>query len=449
MCFLEVLKLLIEEARRNSVTGIKNHWTTKLIAFFLVLGLLSGGQAIFPRETGLEGLFQWSVKNYLDEKYWEVSKDLELLLSFCDENHNQLKGKIYLLLGAACEQIGEIEKAKKNYRLALELLEKPIIEGIDLTLLPEYQYMIMNKQKSFDQENIDRPITRRIIEKPIARPKRKKRISPLHMIAGGVLLAGLTVAFISKKKVQEEEIDFVPDYDTRELGIEWIRIPPGAFDMGDNFNEGEEDEQPVHAAYMDEYFISKYEVTFRQLDKYCDETGFRKPSDYIWGRGDRPVINLTWAEAVAFCQWLSRKTRKNIHLPSEAQWEKAARGTDQRRYPWGNSPPDCSKANCNNCYNQTRPVGSHPAGVSPYGVHDMAGNVAEMCLDQYNETFYSNSPNQNPQNTPGSDNQYTLYVIRGGSWTSDDDVGYRAADRGSITPGNQGITVGFRLVMER
>lgn len=449
MCFLEVLKLLIEEARRNSVTGIKNLWTTKLIALFLVLGLLLAGQSIFPRETGLEGPFQWSIKNYLDEKYWEVSKDLELLLSFCDGNHNQLKGKIYLLLGAACEQLGEIEKAKKNYHLAFELLEKPIVEEIDLTSLPEYQLMIIKKQKPFTREKIDRPITRRIIEKPISRPKRKKRISPLYLIAGGALLAAVAVAFVLKKKVQEEEIEFVPDYDTRELGIEWIRIPPGTFDMGDNFNEGEEDEQPVHAAYMDEYFISKYEVTFRQYDKYCDETGFRRPSDYGWGSGDRPVIDLTWADAVQFCRWLSRKTRKNIHLTTEAQWEKAARGIDRRRYPWGNSPPDCSKANCNNCYNQTRPVGSHPDGVSPYGVHDMAGNVAEICLDQYNETFYSNSPNQNPQNNPGADNQYTLYVIRGGSWSGDDDVGYRAADRGSISPANRSSTVGFRLVMER
>jgi formylglycine-generating enzyme required for sulfatase activity len=449
LCFHEVLKFLIEETRRNSVTGIKNHWTTKLIIFFLALGLLSGGQSILPRETGLEGLFQWAVKKYLDEKYWEVSKDLDLLLSFFDENHNQLKGKIYLLLGAAWEQLGEIEKAKKNYQLALELLEKPMVEGIDLTSLPEYQRMIMNKQKPFDQEKIDRPITRRIIEKPITRPKRKKRISPLYMIAGGAILVAVTVAFVLKKKVQEEEIEFIPDYDTRVLEIDWIRIPPGAFNMGDNFNEGEEDEQPVHAAYMDEYFISKYEVTFRQFDKYCIETGFRRPYDHDWGRRDRPVINLTWAEAVQFCQWLSRKTRKNIHLPSEAQWEKAARGVDQRRYPWGNSPPDCSKANCNNCYNQTQPVGSYPAGVSPYDVHDMAGNVSEMCLDQYNVTFYSNSPSQNPLNNPGSDNQYTIYVIRGGSWSGNDGVGYRAADRGSISPENMSNTVGFRLVMER
>jgi len=153
---------------------------------------------------------------------------------------------------------------------------------------------------------------------------------------------------------------------------------------------------------------------------------------------------------MGFCSWLSRKTRKNIHLPTEAQWEKAARGTDQRRYPWGNSPPDCSKANCNNCYNQTRPVGSYPTGVSPYGVYDMAGNVAEMCLDQYNKNFYGMSPYNNPINTNESIYvQLRVIVIRGGSWSGDDIIGCRAADRGQINIANSSNTLGFRLVMER
>jgi formylglycine-generating enzyme required for sulfatase activity len=419
------------------VTKFKNHWTTKCIALSLALGLFSGGQLIMPRETDLEGPFKWAIKNYLEGKYREVSKDLELLLSLCDEHHKELKGKIYLLLGAAYEQLGEIEKAKKNYQLSLELLKNPAVEGVDLTSLLEYQRIIMKKSK---------PVTRKIIEKPISRPKRKKRISPLYLVAGGALLAGLTVALLLKKKEQEEEIDFVPDYDTRYLGIEWIRIPPGEFLMGDNFNEGEEDEQPVHTVHLGEYFISKYEVTFDQYDRFFTEVSFRRPSDEGWGRANRPVIDVKWASAEQFCQWLSRKTRKNIHLPTEAQWEKAARGTDQRRYPWGNSPPDCSKANHNNCYNQTQPVGSHPAGVSPYGVHDMAGNVAEMCLDRYNQAFYSNSPYNDPQNNAGAD---SMYVIRGGSWSGDDDVGYRAADRGRISPGTSSNTLGFRLVMER
>jgi formylglycine-generating enzyme required for sulfatase activity len=430
------------------VTGFRQHWTTKLIAFFLVLGLLSGGQTIFPRETNLEGLLKWSVKNYLEEKYWEVIKDLELLLSFCDETQNQLKGKTYLLMGAAYEQLGEIEKAKKNYQLSLELLEKPMIDGVDLTSLPEYQRMIMKKQNPVTWKKIEGPITRKIIEKPISRPKRKKRIPLLYLAAGAVLITGIVIAFVSKKKVHEEEIDVIPDYDTRQLGIEWILVPPGEFMMGDNFNEGKEDEQPVHAVYLYEYFISKYEVTFEQYEKYCEETGSAKPYDNGWGRGNRPVINVSWNNAERFCNWLSKKAGKNIHLPTEAQWEKAARGSDQRRYPWGNSPPDCSKTNYD-CDNQTHPVGSHPAGVSPYGLHDMAGNVSEWCRDGYRSTYYYQSPYTNPEYTPVYVYLHTRFVIRGGCWTSNHPMGIRCADRGDNTQESYSETVGFRLVMER
>lgn len=421
------------------MTGFKHHWTTKLISLFLAIGLLWGGQLIFPRETGLEGLFKWAVKNYLEGKYWEVSKDLELLLSYCDEDHNELKRKIYLLLGAAYEQLGDIKKARQHYQLSYVLLQNPAVDGIDLTSLQEYQRIIMKKQK---------PIPRKIIEKPIPRPKTKKRISLLYIIAGGALLVGLVVAFVLKKEVKPEQVDFVPDYDTRQLGIEWIRIPPGEFMMGDNFNEGEDNEQPVHAVYLGEYFISKYEVTFEQFDKYCDEVGFPKLDDNGWGRGNRPVNNVNWRTADIFCNWLSRKTIKNIHLPTEAQWEKAARGTDQRRYPWGNSPPDCSKANYD-CDNQTHPVGFHLAGVSPYGLHDMAGNVSEWCRDGYSSTFYAASPYSNPEYTPTFISSYTRHIIRGGCWTSNHLMGIRCADRGNNTQDSRSETVGFRLVMER
>jgi formylglycine-generating enzyme required for sulfatase activity len=421
--------------------GFKHHWTTRCIALFLAVGLLWGGQSIFPRETNLEGLFKWAIKNYREGKYREVREDLELLLSYCGEDHNQLKGKIYLLMGAVCEQLGDIKKARQNYHLCLELLQNPAIEGIDLTSLQEYQDIIMKKQK---------PLHGRIIEKPISRPKRKKRISPWYIIAGGAILVGLAVAFALKKEAkekEEEDIDVVPepDYDTLKLGIEWVQIPAGEFMMGSNFSEGEQDERPAHAVYLDEYHISKYEVTFAQYDKYCEETGKAKPDDNGWGRGNRPVINVTWDDARIFCDWLSRKTSKKIHLPSEAQWEKAARGTDQRRYPWGNSPPDCSKANYD-CDNQTHPVGSHPAGVSPYGIHDMAGNVSEWCLDEYRSDFYFVSPYKNPVNTYNPTHLYFWFVIRGGSWTSNHPVGIRCADRGrsSSIPLN---TLGFRIVM--
>jgi len=222
--------------------------------------------------------------------------------------------------------------------------------------------------------------------------------------------------------------------------VEWVQVPAGSFKMGDNFNEGFSDELPVHTVYLDTYYISKYEVTFEQYDEFCDATGRTKPSDEGWGRGDRPVIHVNWNDAKAFCDWMSGETGENIHLPTEAQWEKAARGTDQRRYPWGNGSPDNSLANYANNLGKTLPVGSYPEGVSPYGIHDMAGNVWEWCSDWYDYDYYSSSPTNNPQG-PSS---RPYHVRRGGSWSNLAHV-IRSALRDYYSPSSSDFSVGFRL----
>jgi formylglycine-generating enzyme required for sulfatase activity len=140
---------------------------------------------------------------------------------------------------------------------------------------------------------------------------------------------------------------------------------------------------------------------------------------------------------------LSQKTGKNIHLTTEAQWEKAARGTDQRRFPWGNADANCSLLNYTDCVNKTMPVGSYPSGVSPYGVHDMSGNVAEWCQDYFSPTYYSNSPYQNPQGPSTG----TWRVLRGGALgihTSN----IRAASRTRNGFYRHFSNVGFRIVWE-
>jgi uncharacterized repeat protein (TIGR02543 family) len=187
--FHERLNFLIER-RRYTVTRFKHHGTTKLTALFLALGLLWGGQLIFSRETGLDGLFKWAIKNYLDGKYREAAKDLELLLSYCDEDNNELKGKIYLLLGAVNEQLGNIPEAKKNYQLAGELLPDPAIEKVDLTSLKEYRRIVMNKQK---------PLESGIIEKPTAKPKKRKSSSLSYLVLGGIVIAGVAALLLLKK----------------------------------------------------------------------------------------------------------------------------------------------------------------------------------------------------------------------------------------------------------
>jgi formylglycine-generating enzyme required for sulfatase activity len=269
--------------------------------------------------------------------------------------------------------------------------------------------------------------------------KRKKKKIPWLLIIGGAVVAG-AVVFLLLSKNDDPEGNDESDYDTNVLGIKWVNIPTSEFRMGDNFNEGYPDEKPVHTVSLDSYYISKYEVTFTQYDMFCSETG---RSNLAWGRGSWPVIGVTWKDARAFCDWISQKTGKNIHLPTEAQWEKAARGTDQRRYPWGNGSPNCKLANYYGCVIKIVPVGSYPSGVSPYGVHDMVGNVREWCADWYSSTYYSRSPRDNPSGPSSGHSR----VIRGGSWYDDANPS-RSANRFYSPPFYRNSYIGFRIVRD-
>jgi formylglycine-generating enzyme required for sulfatase activity len=277
--------------------------------------------------------------------------------------------------------------------------------------------------------------------------KDENSISPLHLAVskGHIQVVKLLLANNAIVNTKDSRamtpLYYAKDKEIAKLPtIEWVSIPSGSFKMGDNFNEGSSAEKPVHEVYLSSYSISKYEVTFEQYDKFCDATGRTKPSDEGWGRGKRPVIHVTWDDAKAFCDWLSSQTGESIHLPTEAQWEKAARGTDQRRYPWGNGAPNSSLANYNNQVGKTMPVGSYPNGKSPFGVHDMAGNVWEWCSDWYSSTYYSVSPGSNPQgHSSGSDR-----VLRGGFWSRNAYL-LRSAYRASGYPSDQYGSVGFRL----
>lgn len=208
--------------------------------------------------------------------------------------------------------------------------------------------------------------------------------------------------------------------------VEWIHIPAGEFIMGYeyvsnsdikkyNINDSKPYMEPPHKVYLDDYYISKYEVTFEEYDKFCEETGHRRSSDFGWGRGTRPAVDISYDDAVAYCQWISTKTGMNIHIPTEAQWEKAARGTDERMLPWDAGMfPDHEHANYFTRIGKTVPVGSYPLGVSPYGVHDMGGNVTEWCQDWFGWNYYKESPYRNPTGpATGTDR-----IRRGGDWRS-------------------------------
>jgi formylglycine-generating enzyme required for sulfatase activity len=196
-----------------------------------------------------------------------------------------------------------------------------------------------------------------------------------------------------------------------------IRVPAGEFIMGRN--DGADDERPERRVWLDEFYIDRTEVTNASFKAYCDATGRIYPNnpgwdeDYFLQRPDYPVVNITWEQAHGYCEWAHKR------LPTEAQWEKAARGTDGRLYPWGNAWAD-SAANLSSilhadAYERAAPVGSLPKGASPWGVLDMAGNVWEWCADWYQLDYYSKSPLKNP---PGPSAQSAWRVVRGGGFSS-------------------------------
>ncbi len=199
------------------------------------------------------------------------------------------------------------------------------------------------------------------------------------------------------------------------LGPEMVRIPAGRFRMGDIQGGGDRDEKPVHRVSVSEFAMGKYEVTFAEYDKFAQATGRKKPDDKGWGRGNRPVINVSWNDAVAYAEWLSQQTGKEYRLPTEAEWEYAARAGTKTKYWWGNKIGN-NRANCDGCGSrwddkQTVPVGSFAA--NPFGLYDTVGNVWEWVADPWHSN-YKNAPNDGQVWKTGGDN--SSRVLRGGSW---------------------------------
>jgi formylglycine-generating enzyme required for sulfatase activity len=207
---------------------------------------------------------------------------------------------------------------------------------------------------------------------------------------------------------------------------EEVLIPAGTFQMGCDVNNPAENgcseswqtaELPLHTVNLDTYYIDKYEVTNARY-KACVNAGVcTAPAesrsytrDEYYGTStyaDYPVIFVNWLQANTFCRWVGKR------LPTEAEWEKAARGgSDTRKYPWGDTPPDSTLLNYNSNVGDTTRVGSYPSGASPYGAMDMAGNVAEWVNDWYDANYYPVSPGSNP---PGPA-EGIYRVTRGGSW---------------------------------
>jgi formylglycine-generating enzyme required for sulfatase activity len=218
---------------------------------------------------------------------------------------------------------------------------------------------------------------------------------------------------------------------------EMVGVPAGEFVMGRD-NAEYSREGPAHTVYLDAYYIDMLEVTNAQY-RICLEVGgclqIERP-EYFDNPdlSDHPVINVNIEMARRYCRWAGKR------LPTEAEWEKAARGTDERTYPWGEKI-DCDHAQYKECGGQTVPVGSFPQGASPYGALDMAGNVWEWAPDLFVEDYYQDSPARNPTGgTRGNE-----FVFRGGSWTESGDL-LRSSYRTWYNPDAQYYNLGFRCL---
>jgi len=259
-----------------------------------------------------------------------------------------------------------------------------------------------------------------------------------------------------------------------------VYIPPGEFEMGANEYDNE---KPPHTVYLDGYRIGKYQVTVKQFGLFVKDTGYKAEAEksggaYTWTgkkweqkegidwknpgfkqEDNHPVVCVSWDDVLEYCKWLSGKKGVNFNLPTEAQWEKAARGTDGRKYSWGNPDPSGERANfadkqawlkmksswadkdVDDGYVYTAPAGSYPAGASTYGLLDMTGNVWEWCNNWYGP--YSDKYQKNPTGPKSG----TCRVLRGGSWY--DNVGSLGCSlRGYNGPSFRVSYDGFRLCQD-
>jgi formylglycine-generating enzyme required for sulfatase activity len=258
---------------------------------------------------------------------------------------------------------------------------------------------------------------------------------------------------------------------SRAAAPELARIPAGEFLMG--AADADEDERPVHSVYLSEFFIGRFAVTQDDYARFIEATGYPPPAirslpliatggrgrefeemaePYVWtdrrpapGRGSHPVVLVRYEDATAYCSWLSQTLGRIVRLPTEAEWEKAARGgVDGLRYPWGQH---CDSSRCNFLVNAStkRQRGTRPAGTYPpnqYGLYDICGNTWEWVADWYGCDYYAISQPRNPTGPEVG----TMRIVRGGSWVNEDVKMIRCAYRHKVPPDTYAYSIGFRIV---
>ena len=213
---------------------------------------------------------------------------------------------------------------------------------------------------------------------------------------------------------------FEPSFSNEVSSREMVHFPTGVFEMGSPKGTGKKNEYPNHKVYLDAFYLDRFEVTFADFEAYLAAHLKKYPTITGWvdrkARADlinKPIFGLQWKRCRNYCEWREKR------MPTEAEWERAARGIENRIYPWGNEPPDKSRANFGNCcfvqkgkvHNE---VGHYEKGNTAEGISDLGGNVAEWVSDWYDKKYYKRSPYKNPKGPKKG----KYHVIRGGAWNS-------------------------------
>jgi sulfatase modifying factor 1 len=401
---------------------------------------------------------------------WAGNKTLGLLS--LDPTIQELQKQITLLLSLSAElanktfiQESWTVKVMNNLR---QILEQYILQaGANEQCIQSFPETMVETAIGFVMAN------NRAFSKPFKRSFYENKLRSLGIAVEWLKEPSFFDVVIQARAIEKNSQGFWQAAFAEDLTM--IYIPRGFFTMGVPWESGgADDESPQHEVELNAYWIAKNETTFIQYDRFCEDTDRELPSDFDKGRKKRPVIGISYQNAVDYCQWLTFKTGVLFRLPTEAEWEKAAKGSDKRKYPWGNTDPKGSLGNFADLnfleyYQQTNPpanetekqqmrqwiaettddghiftapVGTYPKGASPCGALDMAGNVWEWVADWYDGNYYQKSPRQNPLGSSGG-----IYrVVRGGGWDCHPWM-LRSTSRSGAPPSpNKGSeTIGFRV----
>jgi len=397
----------------------------KILLFLVMLGLDIDPEKAAAVSNERSMKFGVGYEYLKQHKYQEARAAFEADLQ---QHPGNAMGHFYL--GDACWGLKAWACAEEHYETSLELDAKSSVADLAKQRARKAKvWRLLNEGKQ-------------VVNEPNVSPEQLAQVEDTLDIANKLGLDDEQQA-VSKQlhvKIQQRHhVTFKAPSLPQHLERSMVLVPAGEFLMGSW--TGDADERPMRRVYLDAYFFDKDQLTVGEYAKFLDATSHSVPSDWnIMSRAmhkNRPIVNVDWADAAAYCKWAGKRQ------PTEAEWEKAARGTDGRTYPWGDEPPTKFHGNMNkelwNNHMGLTPVGMFEAGKSPFGINDMAGNVWEWVSDWYDDDYYSTAPSRNPTGPATGMSK----VVRGGSWGSGPE-GLRSAERETHVPSFQGYGTGFR-----